>query len=243
MKYMLLLMMALLVDGLQFVLGWMAFVIGLGLQALTPIGGGVAGAGAGAYFCWDSTLGVWTAALASAKCAVAGGALGAASSAFGVPFGTALGFGLEIVVSITMGGALILALVFNGMYYKTRIFGNVLIEMMPGVSIIPAWTFMVILCILRERAEEGKLEGKASSNLAKMVAPGTALGTAVGGLKMAQQQKVNAMQREGVLTEGTYKQQRVNTRVQLNTDLRNVDGIKPAAINPLPTKSYVPKTA
>ncbi len=147
---------AVLIDALQAVLGWMAFAVGLGLQAITPAGGAVGGAAAGAYVCWNSTGGTVSALIAAGKCALAGGAAGALASTFGIPLGTALGFVLEIIVSLTFGAGLIFLLIINGMYYSTRTPIGLIAELIPGLDILPGWTVMTILCVLKKRSEQGE---------------------------------------------------------------------------------------
>ena len=63
------LLVAVLLDGLQILLG-LGFAA---MQFITPVGGAAAGATAGLSWCWQSSSGVW-ALLDAAKCAAAGGA-------------------------------------------------------------------------------------------------------------------------------------------------------------------------
>lgn len=244
-KYGLLLAIAVLIDALQAILGWTAFAIGMGLEFITPAGGGAAGAAAGAYACFDSTKGIITAVAAATKCAVGGAVAGALISTFGIPLGTVLGFVLEMVVSLTLGSALIVLMWFLGVYSRTSTTIGWIVEMIPGLDIIPGWTFMVIMCILKKEAKDGvlNLKGKNSAaKLANMVMPGTALGTAVGGITYMQRQKNEMMLSNGMATEGTYKQMRAVKRQNIKTELQNIDGIKPAPKAP-DTKPYVPKAA
>jgi hypothetical protein len=240
----LLITVALLIDGLQAILGWMAFAVGIGLQVITPAGGAAGGAAVGAYVCWNSTGDTVAALIAAGKCALAGGAAGAVASTFGIPLGTALGFVLEITISLTFGAGLIFLLLINGMYYSTRTPVGFIAELIPGLDILPGWTVMTILCILKKRKEEGKLIGKVSTTFAKMLSPGTTMGAAVGGIKYLQQQKTNAMLANGVATGGTYKQMRIVKRQNINTELKNIDSIKPAqSTPPNNTRPYVQKAA
>ncbi len=150
---------ALFIDFIQLALGWMAFAIGTGLQAITPVGGAVAGAAAGAYACFNTSGSVIQGIVDAAKCGVAGGILGAAASALGMPLGTGLGFVFDIIISLTLGSALIMFLAFNGMFYPKYIWSAGIFEMMPGFDVLPGWTLMVILCLIQKRGEEGKGSG------------------------------------------------------------------------------------
>ncbi len=240
----LLISIAAFIDALQAVLSWMAFTLGITLQSITPFGGAAAGAVAGGYACWNGAAGTLSALVAASKCALAGGAAGALASAFGIPIGVALGFVLEIIVSLTIGSGLILLLIFNGMYYSTRTPVGLIFEIMPGLDILPGWTVMTILCVLKKRAEEGKLLEKAATAFATMQLPDTALGAAVGRVKSIQRTNTNRMLQNGVATEGSYTQARVNSRQRINTELKSIDGITPSRVTPAEqNQPYVPKTA
>lgn len=218
-------------------------MIGLGLQAVTPAGGAAAGAAGGAYACWNSTAGTASALLAAGKCALLGAAGGALASTFGIPIGTALGFVLEMVVSLTIGSALILLLLFNGMYYSNRTTIGILVELMPGLDIIPGWTFMTIMCVIKKRKDEGMLKISASNAMVKMLLPGTALGTAVKGISFVKQQQANRRIANGLDTEENFKKANETKKQHINTQLKSIDGIKPAAINvPRNNQPYEPKT-
>jgi hypothetical protein len=152
----LLITIALFIDFIQLALGWMAFAVGVGLTSITPVGGGIAGAAAGAYACFDTSGSVIQGIVDATKCGFAGAVLGAAVSAFGLPLGTALGFVFDILISLTLGSGLIMLLAFSGMFYPKYIWSSGIFEMMPGFDALPGWTVMVVLCLIKKHGEEGK---------------------------------------------------------------------------------------
>ena len=239
----LLLTFAMLIDFFQLALGWVAFAVGTGLQAITPVGGAAAGAAAGAYACFSTSGGIIQGIADAAKCGVAGGVFGAAISAFGMPFGVLLGFMFDICISLTLGSGLIFLLALSGMFYPKYAWSGGIFEVMPGFDALPGWTLMVILSILRKKKEEGLLVGKASTNLANMVAPGTIMGTSFKGLKTVAQAKTNRIIASGAASENMHKQARIDTGQRVNTELKNVDGIKPAPTNVPHNLPYVQKAA
>lgn len=147
---------AALIDALQFMMGWVAFAIGVGLQSITPVGGAVGGAAIGAYACFSSSGGIIQGILDAAKCGLAGGVFGAAVSAFGVPFGTILGFAFDICISLTLGSGLIFLLMISGAFYPKYAWSGGVFELMPGFDVLPGWTLMVVLSLLKKQAEERK---------------------------------------------------------------------------------------
>ncbi|HEV8666377.1 MAG TPA: hypothetical protein VN665_00830 [Candidatus Paceibacterota bacterium] len=234
---------AVCIDLIQLALGWITFAIGVGLQALTPFGGALAGAAAGGYACFSTSGGIIQGIADASKCVAAGGALGALASTFGIPFGSMLGLMLDICISLTLGSGLIFLLAISGMFYPKYVWTGGIFEMMPGFDILPGWTVMVILCLLQKKKEEELLIGKASTNLATMVAPDKALGTAFKGLKTVAQAKTNMVVSSGARTQDQYKQTRIDSRQELKTNLKNIDGIKPVGETPPSNQPYVPKAA
>ncbi|MDE1925168.1 MAG: hypothetical protein KGH79_03235 [Patescibacteria group bacterium] len=138
---------ALLIDGLQAALAWMFISAGAAFQAVTPAGGAVGGA----------TLGC---ALSSGiagciKGAFSGAAAGATASFFGIPLGIGLSFASDVCISLTLGTALIFLLAVNRMYYPGYIWAVFIGEALPGLDILPGWTFLAIRCVLKKNAEMG----------------------------------------------------------------------------------------
>ena len=147
---------ALCIDFLQFALGWVAFAVGTGLQAITPVGGAAGGAALGAYACFNTTNGLIQGITDAVVCGTAGGVFGAAISAFGMPIGVLLGFIFDICLSLTLGAGLIFLLALMGMFYPKYVWSAGIFEVMPGFDVLPGWTVMVVLCLIKKRGEEGK---------------------------------------------------------------------------------------
>lgn len=143
---MILIFCAAILDAFQFLLMWVFW----GLQAITPVGGGAAGATAGAYYCYNASTGVITGALEGLKCAAAGAVLGAGVSAFAIP----LGMILDTVLSLTVGGAILMMLAFEGAFYLDAVLPSFMAETIPLFGFLPFWTFLVWRCLSRRSAQE-----------------------------------------------------------------------------------------
>lgn len=130
---------AVLLDFLQGAFA-MFFVV---LQAVTPVGGGLAAAG----FCYAASSNVVSGAYNALACAV----VGAGVSAYAVPIGGAI----DVVLSITFGVALIAVLAFSGMFYPGVVIGSFMGETIPLLNaVFPGWTLMAIQCARKKAAEE-----------------------------------------------------------------------------------------
>ncbi len=68
------------------------------------------------------------------------------------PIGLALGMAISVCLSITMGGGLIAALAFNGMFYPSKII-PAFFELVPGLNNGPVWTFVVLRCMWQHARE------------------------------------------------------------------------------------------
>lgn len=148
---------ALCIDFLQLALGWVAFAVGVGLQSITPVGGAIGGAAVGAYACFSTANGLIQGITNAVACGTAGGVFGAAISAFGMPIGVLLGFVFDICLSLTLGAGLIFLLALMGMFYPKYVWSAGIFEVMPGFDVLPGWTVMVALCLIKKRGEEGKV--------------------------------------------------------------------------------------
>ena len=140
------LFIAVLLDGLQILLG-LGFAA---MQFITPVGGGVGGALAGAGYCWSTSTGFFIGLLEGAKCALYGGALGGVLSTFAIPIGAAV----DVALSLTIGGGIILLLAFDGAFYPSTVIKGFLAEAAPFLNILPVWTGMVWRCIQRKKQDE-----------------------------------------------------------------------------------------
>lgn len=112
MRGVILIVVALFIDGLQAAMSLMFFVLGASLT-LIPFAG-VAGA----------------------------------------PIGVGLGVAINFCLSATLGTGLIMLLIFNKMFYPRYVLPGGITEIFPGFSLVPTWTAIVILSILRKKKEE-----------------------------------------------------------------------------------------
>ncbi len=159
MRYFILLI-AFLLDGLQFLLG-----IGFAaLQFITPVGGAVAGTATGAWFCWDTTTGIFSAIIEAFKCAAGGGILGTTLSTFAIPIGAAV----DVALSLTIGAVIILGLAMEGMFYPSTVIKGFLAEAAPFLNILPGWTFIVLRCI-QQRNKDGVAAPAPKDSLGSLV--------------------------------------------------------------------------
>lgn len=213
---------AVFIDALQLALGWVAFAVGVGLQALTPYGGGIAGAAGGAYVCYNTAGGVIQGIADAAKCGFAGAVFGAAISAFGVPFGTMLGFMFDVCISLTLGSGLIFLLFVNGMFYPKYAWSGGIFELMPGFDVLPAWTLMVVLSLIKKRGEESTggivttaakitsaIGSSSLTNPVSAVRSANSIKNAVGAARPAQTYSTNE-RAEGQRTQLNLKSPRMN---------------------------------
>ena len=67
-----------------------------------------------------------------------------------------LGAGIDVTISITFGGALILMLVLSGMFYPGTILAAFVGESIPFLNVLPGWTLMAWRCVSKKRAAEGR---------------------------------------------------------------------------------------
>lgn len=176
----LLILLGLFIDLLQ---AGMSLMLALLTAVPGTVLGGAAGAGIGASAC------SWIGSTASGICATIGGfALGFFGSWLnpilaGVtePVGIALGFAIDICMSLTFGALLITFLIFNRMFYPKYLFGA-LGEVIPGINNIPFWTALVVLSLLKKKSEETGALAAASGLAMAAMSPTSALGTATGGV-------------------------------------------------------------
>lgn len=95
--------------------------------------------------------------------------------AVGMPLGIGLGFASDICISLMLGSALIFLLAINGMYYPGYTWAVFIGETIPGLDIIPGWTFLAISCVLKKNAEtKSGVVGFASSIASAALSPTSA---------------------------------------------------------------------
>lgn len=99
--------------------------------------------------------------------------IGIAIGAIAGPIGMLLGAVMSICISITMGGGLIAALAFSGMFYPSKII-PALFELVPGLNTGPVWTFIVIRCMWEHaRKNKSTRRGVGVLKLSTMALPAT----------------------------------------------------------------------
>ncbi|TSC68480.1 MAG: hypothetical protein G01um101456_635 [Parcubacteria group bacterium Gr01-1014_56] len=131
-----LLLFALCIDGFQ-------FLISLALSVVALIPGTTGGCAVGAYFAGEI------------GCAVLG-VLGSFPVINGVlatvtePIGIALGFAISICISFTLGSMLVLFLQMFGMLDKKAAVLVYMGEVLPGFSMLPAWTALVVYSAIKK---------------------------------------------------------------------------------------------
>lgn len=93
-------------------------------------------------------------------CGIGGFILGIAGSAANVigpvtaPIGVMIGFALSICVALTLGSGFITLLIFSGMFYPKYVLPGGIGELIPGVSLIPAWTAIAIFSAVQKNKDE-----------------------------------------------------------------------------------------
>lgn len=137
------------------------------LQFLTPVGGGVAGAASAASVCYGFSGTVIEGVTNAIKCAAAGGFFGTALSAFAIPLGAAI----DTTLSITLGGAVLFLLAWDGAFYWERVMGGSIVEVLPFFNFVPAWTYLAWRCIQAKKQDERRA---ASPTTAPAQAPAVA---------------------------------------------------------------------
>ena len=148
--YISVIILGLFIDGLQATISAGLFLIGLMPGTVV---GTAAGCAAGA------------AVAGKVGCAVAGfvfgviGSFGNAAASGLVPIGIALGVAVSFCLSATLGTGLVFLLGMNGMFYKKYVFGAVAAEGLPFFSVLPGWTTMAVLSIVRHKTQSGKKLG------------------------------------------------------------------------------------
>lgn len=234
MKY-LLLIPAIVLDTTQFLLG----VLFAMMQFATPVGGGIGGAAAAGAYCWYTTPGAIASVLSAAKCAFFGAAAGAGVSAFALPLGAAL----DVALSISVGGGILLWLALEGAFYPDKIVKGFFCEITPFFNFLPGWTYMVWQCIReKQRRESGKAGSSMSGALgfitgaASSAIPG---GSLLQGAAALAQRRSAAQQTQNQEGQGSGPEEKRAPRAPLLNSRVNADIRPPQAANDnTPRKAY-----
>lgn len=154
---MVLVMVALFVDGVQ-------AAMSAGVFVLSAFPGTFAGAAAGCAM--GSAVG------GSLGCDIGGFLLGIVGSiplingvlaTVTLPVGVILGFVISACLSMTIGAGLITLLMFSGMFYPKFLLPGGVAELIPGFNLIPTWTAITILSVLQKNKEKGGVVGTVAS--------------------------------------------------------------------------------
>jgi hypothetical protein len=239
-KGMLIIGCGMFIDFLMIAFAWAFESIGAGLQAITPAGGGVAGAAIGAKICWNSSTGVISGLLAATKCGIAGFAAGGLASALGIPLGMALTAVSDVCISLTLGSAFIAILFITG-YFKgntAMIWGVYIGKTIPFLDVVPGYTALAIRCVLKNNKAQRVLAG---ANIASDVASGnfvSALRTASSVASAGQSISNPAMSQAANASESNEEETKSRAPLNLRSPSIQRD-ITPRAANDNHPQTYV----
>lgn len=217
MKGITLIVAALFLDGLQALISLSLSGVFTVAGFAAPVAGGAAGGGLGCLI--GGTIGIITAiatsetgvgffaglGIAAAACTAAGGvgvgigsAAGTAVGGALLPLGVIIGFAVSICLSATMGAGLIMLLIFNKMFYPKYLLPGGVSEIIPGFGLLPTWTAITILSLLRKKKEEGGggIVGAAAGVVSAVSAPSASsiVGAAQGVAAAVPQRPVDGIQ-------------------------------------------------
>lgn len=162
--------------------------------------------------------------IGGAVAGVAGTAVNAAAAAT-LPFAVGLGFAVNFCISATFGVVLIGFLLLFGMYYKGAGIAGFIIELIPGLAIVPGWTGMTVMCVMRKSAEEKALAGSAAGGLFTTFA--TAGMAGAGAFATFAINQGTARRARGTEAPAQEDQSQPEQKKQfVSTELKNIDGIR-----------------
>ena len=211
----LLIFFAFIIDALQWIVGWGAFV--LGMVAPTVTGGAV-----GAIYCPTSLT-----ATCTFLGTVAGGAInlipGVAQA--GGAIGTAVGMALAIVISFTLGPLLCWFLWMAGYFNPRYMLPAFVGEVVPFMGFVPAWTGATVASVFTS-----KVAGAAGgTTVGKLFCAAGATPGATPMLKAATFLRASAPPRDA--KEGAERAAQTRTMVLQNLS-QGLKNVRPAAPKP-----------
>lgn len=138
------------------------------------------------------------------------------------PIGAVLGYAISVCLSISMGGALLVALAMNGLFYPTKLL-PAFAELLPGINNGPVWTVVVVRSLMQKRKEE------RSTDTASINEPTVEESAQPGANRFSSAATVSRMWRahQVPLAAATLGQPKQESR----TPLKSFEGIKPANDN------------
>lgn len=155
--------------------------------------------------------------------------IGTIVGAVAEPIGIVLGFVISICISLTFGSLLVWLLVLCKMFYPSRVMAAYTGEVLPGFSMLPAWTALVISSLLKKTAEEKSGLTSAAAGIATaFVLPNNPVGNAMqSGTLKSMPDAARTVPKFFQQQEGAEMQREKTGRTPLINSPR-VDGIRPA---------------
>ncbi len=207
------------IDLLQFIF----FIVLLGFQFITPVGGAAVGGVTGAIVCWKYSSGVWEGIVNAAACSAGGGLLGGALSFIAGPIGIAI----DIAISCTFGVLLILLLWVTGRFSLMPVVAGFTGEMLPGINgFMPGWSILVHRSIQQYKLKQ---KGAGLAKRSALGVLGSVMGAIPGGRTAAALASPGLSLATHSIGTALAKQPSAPGRVPLQT--KNFDGIRPANDN------------
>ena len=142
------------IDFFQFMLAQAFVALGAGLQAITPVGGGLAGTGAGCAVGWSLATDILTGITGCIQGGIIGAAGGVVASIFGTGIGIALAYIISVCITLSFGTMLVTLLWFSGMRYPGSTLGVYIAEIFPLVNIAPGWGIYAARCVYKHYTKE-----------------------------------------------------------------------------------------
>ncbi|OGC88734.1 hypothetical protein A2419_03155 [Candidatus Adlerbacteria bacterium RIFOXYC1_FULL_48_26] len=212
----LLILFAILLDILQ-----AGISAGLFMMGAFP---GTVGGAAGGCFIGAKVAGSVGCAIGGTVAGFAGSVVNVASAAT-LPFAVGLGFAVNFCISATLGVILVAWLWSLGMYKFGPGITGFIVELTPGLAVVPGWTMMTILCVVRKTAEEKKLVGSTGSLFTTFATTGIAGAGAFAAFAINQGTARRARE-AGVFTQEEQDQNLAEKKQFVSTELKNIDGIR-----------------
>lgn len=225
MKAALLILFALLIDGLQAFISLGLFIIA---SAGGTIAGGAVGCAAGNYVAGE--IGCW---VGGSILGIFGSLANAFIAPVLIPIGLVLGFAINICLSFVLGGMLVALLWHFKMLYIGYTPGY-LLEIVPGVACLPFWTGFVAASLIRKKAEDALGAAKLAS-VSTLLSPKSSLRAVANGVLGARRAASGRLSTSNPGLFGQLTNQAVGVATQKTDEhtkvarslLQNVDGIRP----------------
>lgn len=137
--------------------------------------------------------------------------------------GIVLGLLFDVVLSLSMGGALLVVLASEDAFYPSYVVGGFFGEAMPLFSVLPLWTGLTVLSLMRKKSESGSTIATGILSTTTMLAGSGGVSSAVRAASVAQTvsqtRAANIQQQEQGVEEKTARAPQLQ-------NIRRVDGIR-----------------